>query len=94
MLKHMALKLSIEEREALAELIDQPGWPVFVAKILPDIMDEQASRVLDLQGDSSYVAHMLLTEQSRFQGMRLMLKKVVGIKEILMRGNTRSPNVK
>lgn len=90
----MALKLSIEEREMLAELLDQPGWPVFVTKILPGIMDEQASRVLDLQVEDRAASDRLSYEQSRFQGMRLMLKKVVGIKEILMKGNTRSPNVK
>jgi hypothetical protein len=73
-------KLSLDEAEELASLIEQDGFAVLTKKVLPQILEKQASRVLSASDAD------LIKERACYNGMVGMIKMIEAL-----RGNPAKP---
>lgn len=77
------MKLSIDEREQLDELLDQEGWKVLVEQVLPQLVEAKRAGVftqtLTKTEDFTRLA-LLVTE---LEGMRKLMSDIQELKKFL-----------
>lgn len=77
------LKLSIEEREALFEMSDSDGYKILVNRVIPQLLEANASKVLGASLDNSEIAHNLLVDTAKLQGAKELAGKLGTLKQYL-----------
>lgn len=86
------IKLNIEQRDALFELTDSEGYKVLVEHVLPQLLDQEATKVLHLRLDNLNDSHTLAIELANYQGAKALIGKLATLKDYLKKpsGNKRT----
>lgn len=82
------LKLDIEDFEELYEYLDQPGWQILLKKVLPQLLEREAQKVLFIRPDNAQEIHKLVAAQASYQGSRDIIKALTELKVMLRNQRT------
>lgn len=82
------MELTSEEKEAIWEIVDSEGFAVLVARVFPQLLEQQQSKLLTT---STADAIMVNQELIKYQAQKELLGKLSTLKAFLKKGDKRTP---
>lgn len=82
------MELTSEEKEAIWEVVDSEGFAVLVARVFPQLLEQQQSKLLTT---STADAIMVNQELIKYQAQKELIGKLSTLKAFLKKGDKRTP---
>lgn len=76
----LTLKLSLEEREELAELLEGEGWQMLLTRILPQLLEVRTNKVLNSPVNSQEELLQLALTKAHADGAKSIIKDLLELK--------------
>ena len=77
------LKLDLDSKDELAELVDSGGYKVLIEVVLPALLEQKAADLLHLPIDNLPSDHKLTIELAKYQGMKELAGKIATLKKYI-----------
>lgn len=80
------MDLTSEEKEAIWEIVDSEGYAVLIARVFPQLLEQQSHKLLT---SSTVDAIMVTQELVKYQAQKELLGKLSTLKAFLKKGDKR-----
>jgi hypothetical protein len=79
----MSFKLSLEEKEALAELLDCDGYKILVNKVSHLLLSKLENRIMTINLTDSTSNHTLILARASYDGAKRIIEDFKNVKQLL-----------